>query len=506
MMATSETFFTLFLIMKRTSLLFSLLLCGAPLLHAADFYDITLSNAKKYTQCRILYSGSNVTKFTGKDRSGKTVTMEVKSSSILMKKEVAEIKPAEEPKPAPAPAPEQAPATAEPTAEQPATAPEAPAPTEAAAPAPEQAPEEVVQTQGIAEKLRTRLATIDSELASLTKPSRTLISRCNSTKRIVNGRMPRIDKQAVEVAELQTKFNNLVGADFTFSIVPQDARDKYVTDGQAAYKAMVIDVKEYKNTRKVGGLDKFEILRERYQGIPEYKEAYTWYMSTLQTLQKRWTNLQASEQKKRNRMHSSKRSDLTESDQKQYDKIKAELEKEGEQIAQVWINPPKNNLTMLNLGVQRVRDAHRRNENALKDENIGTVPPLLTSTWQAMDKAREQMINGNFDGAEETLKNDTAFTKLIKLNRQIFPEDYRAPLREQRQALEREIDKRARERRNLERDLTNKLRLLERDSNWVESQIDSVLELIAKEKEADTQTSSVELVEKNTAPAPAEKK
>lgn len=497
--------------MKRPIFILAMLACGASLLQAADLYDITLTNAKKYTQCRIHYSGST-TKFSGTDSTGKQVTLEIKSSSILMKKEVTPVAPTpapEAPKTEPTPEAPKTEATPEAdVAETASTVEAAPAQSEEQPTAEQPQPEtnNNVKVQGIAENLRSRLALLDSELATLTKPSRSLLSRCNNCKNSIARKMPNIDKLAVEVAELQSKFNDPASSAFEFTLIANHDRNKFVKDGQAAYKAMLVDVKEYKNKRKVGGLDKFEVLRERYQGIPEYKEAHKWYMDTLRTLQKRWTNLQAAEQKKRNRMQGARRTDQMELDQQQYERIKQELEKEGEQIALVWINPPKSNLTMLNLGVQRVKDALRRNENGLKDENIGTVPPLLVTVWESMDKARELMIRGNYEEAEATLKNDSAFAKLIKLNRQIFPEDYMKPLREQRQLLEREITKRERENKSLERNLSNKQKLLNRDSDWANSQIDAALEQIAREKEADTQTSSVELVEKKATPAPTEQK
>ena len=494
--------------MKRPAFLLAMLACGASLLQAADLYDITLTNAQKYTSCRISYTSGGKTKFTGKDKSGKTVTMTVKTSSILSKKEVEEeVKPApvaEEPTPAPAPEPtaENKPAAegeAAP-AEQPAAADDqkpAEAPKTEATPA----PEEDVKAKDISLELRKKMEKVNSELASLTKPSNSLVSAVERGKSSFERNIGKIDEMAIEVAELQTKFNQVTGGDYTFTHVTSDARDKYMRDGKAAHDAMVIDVKEHKNSRKVGGLDKFEILRERYQGIPEYKEAYNWYITTLKTLQKRWTNLLNAEEKKRSKLNSAKQADMREKDEQAYKRLEDYFEKEGEQIAKVWYNPEKRNLVMLKAATSKVKDALRRNENGLRDEAIGTVPAMIEGFWANMDKVRTQMISGDLAGAGDTLKADENYNKLLRLNRQLLPEDYKAPLRAQRQDLDQEIKRRIRERTQLEKRLEQKIGQLERATESAEAQLDSLLERIALEKEVDTQDSSVELDEKKPAPA-----
>lgn len=501
--------------MKRPTFLLAILACGASLLQAADLYDITLTNAKKYTQCRINYETGTKTKFTGKDKAGKTVTLEVNTSSILVKTEVEEEKP--EPKPAapetpatdtPAtdtPATEDAtttPAEGTPEGEKPATDGEKTAEnkdaakeTPAVAPITPPAESETAKVKDASLRLREKMALVDTEMASLSKPSRSLSNACTRTKSDVERKLAELDKLAIEVADLQAKFNQVSGGDYVFKHVSNDDRDKYVRDGKAAHKAMVIDVKEYKNARKVGGLDKFEILRDRYQGIPEYKEAYKWYMTTLKDLQRRWSNLLAREEKKRARLNSAKKADMLNKDQQAYDKLEAHFKANGEQIAKVWYNPDTRNLVMLKAANTKVKDALRRNEKGLSDEAIGTVPELLNTFWASMDKARELMIAGDMEGAEAELKEDATYQKLLRLNRQLLPEEYKTPLREQRQDLEREIKRRARERVSLQNKLKNCINKLERATSASEAQLNNLLEKIDKEKEVDTQASTVEIDE-----------
>lgn len=506
-------------IMKRPTFLLAILACGASLLNAADVFDITLSNAKRYTQCRIVYEAGGNTKFTGYDRSGKEVTMEVKTSSILAKREVAP-KPTQTDKPAEPEAtdtPAETPATDTPTpaegesatpadgtgAEAPATEgekSEEPAP---AAQPPVTEDEEAAKVKNISLRLRERLAQVDSELASLSAPSRSLKSLCENRKRTLNAKLAEIDRVAIQVAELQTQYNNVTSGAYEFTVINSNDRDKYTRDGQAAYQAMLIDVKEYKNARKVGGLDKFDILRERYQGIPEYKEAYQWYMGTLRDLSKRWNNLLKREETKRSKLNAAKKADMQKRDQQAYDKLEAQFEKNNEQIAQVWYNPDNRNLVMLKAATIKVKDALRRNENGLKDPAIGTVPALITAYWEANDRARQFMINGDYEGAEKILDDDAAYQTILRLNRNLLPDDYKNPMRAQRQALTQEIKKRARERVKLERDLQRTISRLESATSAAEAQINAMLEQIAREKEVDTQASSIEIEEKKPEPPPA---
>ena len=490
--------------MKFKSFLIALLACGASYVASAEVYNITLSNAQRYTQCRIIYSTDSTTKFRGLDRSGREVTLEVRTSSILVKREVAEAtSPAV---PAPEPAESQPETTPAPTTEetetpsadtQPAEGEEAPA---EAAPAQPAAPQ-VAVAEDSSRRLREKLDQLKAEYEALSSPSSSLTSLYNSRVRTLERNMADLHRQATQVSELQARYNTAVSGDYTFTIVSNADRDKYLRDGRAAYDAMVIDVREYRNQRKVGGLDKFEILRDRYQGIPEYREAYNWYMTTLRDLERRWGNLLRREEQRRARYNTGRKEEMRRQDDAALQRLAAQFEQQGEQLAQVWFNPDARNLSMLRTATNKVRDAIRRNENGLRDEAIGTVPELINNFWTVMDQARDLMIRGDFDGAKKLLDEDENFKKLIRLNQQLFPNDYRTPLRNQRQAFEREIQKRKNDRNNLQNQLQQAISRLERSSSAAEAQMNTLLEQIRKERELDTQTSTAEIDE--SAPQPA---
>lgn len=493
---------------KRPSFLFALLACGTAMLHAAQLYDITLTNAEKYTQCRISYRGSATTRFTGTDKGGKLVTKEVRTSSILAMREVEAKQAEEEPTKPSEPSGQQEPAETTPAKEAQEQGASEPAPDagkeESSTPP---ATVEDRQTAAVGEKakdaslrLRDKLAEAEKAFSELKKPSRSLTSRFNSSKSRIESNLKKVDLISQEVTNLQEQYNTNNKADFTFDIVLPDQRDQYIQEGQAAYRAMVIDMNEKKGARKIGGLDKFEIMRDRYQGLPEYKEAHEWYVSTLKALESKWSSMIAKEEKRRNSLQPAKREAMENSDDKEYDNLEKQLEAQGLNMAQTWYNPKPRNLKMLKTALNKAKDALRRNENAQQNAAaIGSVPPLLDQFWKSMDQARKLMVSGDLDGADSELKNDSAYRKIITLRNDYFPDEFKEPLRTQRQQLEQEIKRRTNERRNLQRTLERQLSSLERSADSIEAQINALLEDIAMAKDMEIEEETVEIAKDDDA-------
>ncbi len=495
--------------MKHLSLILAALALSAPVLQAA-VYDITLTDATRYTQCQVKYRGSS-TKFVGKDKTGKVQTVLVPSSRILSIREVEE-EPAEAPESV-VPAAEKETETSTPAAateaaeteEKPAeTAAEKPeggeaAPTAEAKPQPSATPAQeaapTVQDDGQAQnatlRLREKLAEADEAYKSLRAPSKSLAWRHTNTRERILRSLDQLDQQALKVAGLQQEFNRAGRGEFEFTLVTDEQRTQYERDGQAAYKAMLIDMKEKPGARKVGGIDKFEIMRERYQGIPEYKQAYEWYIKTLHALDKKWTKMLANEQKRRKSLQPAKKTAMVEVDREELEKLERAFAAEGEDIAAVWFNPRPRNMEMLKLATNKVHDALRRNEHTQLNEAVGTVPSLLTQFWGAMDNARRLMMEGQLDQADEALTKDASYDLLRGMHPSIFPKDYRDPIMEQRKKLEVEI-------RTRKRNVTRTMTMLEREASQLEratgnaeAQINALLEEIQREKNLDSGENSV---------------
>lgn len=470
----------------------------ASVLSAAPMYTIHLNNSEQYTECTVVYRSDTTTKFRGKDKSGKNVTKEVPSATILAMREV-------QAKPAPAPAAPQTPEKSAPTDEKPADTKgeEKPGETEAEAPAPPPEPEfrdaNIQQKQGedkakdVTLRLREKLQEIDKRLAEIKKPSRTLRSICTNTTNRINSQMAEMDKLSLEVAELQSKFNAAGIADYQFTVSPEQ-RERFLSDASAAYNAMLIDMKEKKSRRKVGGLDKFEILFERYQGAPEYKKAHEWYLKTLRDLQKKWSRMIAAEQKKRSKLQPARASAMDDSDREEYQKMVDYFKRNGEDAAKVWYTPSSRNLMMLNNCLNKVNDNLRRNEYTKLDAEVGCVPELLTQFWDVMEKARNELVCGRLDAAEKILRDDETVRKISSLKSTTMPQEYRKPLLDENRAIVTEIRKRERELRSLKGTLERRTNQLDRAVSSAEAQITNALEAIEREKAMQTEDETLEIV------------
>ncbi len=494
--------------MKKSSLLFSFFALGFSISQAAQ-YTITLTSAERFTDCTVIYKSSSTTKFRGIDKTGKKVIKEIPSSSIIMMREVITEKPEQE---TPAGAPEATPATDTSAAEQAGATSAAPTGSNT------QQTANGSETQSIADgnvsqregeekakdvtiRLRERLAEMENLMGKISKPSRALQSQVSQVKRRVTSQLEEMDKSALNVAKLQDEFNKAGAADYTFDKVSADQREQYIRDGQAAYRAMRNDMKEKKGRRKVAGLDKFEIMRERYQGIPEYKPAYEWYVKTLYALQKKWTNMHTKEEAARKRLAADKRNLRTKQDNAEYDSIAAKLKEDGDDIAKVWVVPPTKNLKMLSIGVNKVKDAIRRNEDRPLDAEVGTVPALLEEFWSQMEQIRMDMVTGNLEGAEKKLRDLKAYQTIVRLKNYLLPNEYREPLKEQYKETQKEINTRMRSYNNLKRSLERATAALDRVTTNADAQIDGAMAAVQKELDADTGDNTMEVEQ----PQPAEK-
>ena len=501
--------------MKKSSLFLSLLALSLPPLMAAQ-YNITLTSAERFTDCTVIYKSSSSTKFRGKDKSGKQVTKEVPTRNIIMIREVIDDTPEEKPETTP-----QQPETATPAQPADADAAKADSQKPEAEPQAEQKAEpdpiadgNIAQREGEDKakdatlRLREKLALVETKMAKITKPSRSLTSQASALKRNINRQLENLDKRALTVAKLQDEFNKAGAADFVFTKVTADQRDQYMRDGAAAHAAMKNDMKERKGRRKVGGLDKFEIMRERYQGIPEYKESYEWYIKTLHALEKKWTNMLAKEDAKRKRLIPDRKKAADKLDERQYQELAAQLKEDGDDINTVWFVPQSRNRKMLSIAVNKVKDAIRRNEGRELDKEVGTVPSLINQYWENMDQVRMDMINGNLEGAEERLKENHAYSVLLRLKTYLLPNDYRQPIVDQYKEMQQEIQKRMREHRRLKGALERETMALDRSISQANAQIDNVLNAAQAEIDTDAGENTMEVEqtkEKKPAEAPATK-
>lgn len=464
--------------MKRTLIAIALSACLTTYAAAKQLYNITLSDTQRYTDCAILIQSDSETKFNGTDKEGNLISRTVKNDEILIKV------PVEKEEPAPKPETKEQPAEQQQAAEQPReeVKPQAPAPQEQEQPKEEEPEEEAIPVavaardfQTIADKLHAQLDEADKLIAGITTPKFSLERRAKRVREMVERKLAEVEKTAQQVKEAQDAVDAKDIKPFAFEIVTPEQRTQYETDGKAAYDAMVADMKTGKNSRRVGGLSKFEDLRKNFQGIPEYKQAHAWYISTLKDLRKKWGKMRDSEDKRRSKIVGERRERMDQDDAKEIEKVSKMLADENEKYETAWITPSPRNARMLENAVSRVEDALRRNSNETMPEAAGRVPEMLKTFWDEMDQVKALLDAGDCAKAKELLNKSDIFKELNRLHRDLLPDTYRKPLQEQRRALDTAVRNRERDIQKAKRTLDGATARLDRAVENLQRQIDGLM-------------------------------
>lgn len=471
--------------MKRSLIAIALSACLVSTAAAKQLYNITLSDTSRYTNCSVIIQGSTETKFNGIDKEGFVISKTVKNDEILVMapvekeepapKQKAEEQPQEEVKQdQPAPQAEEQPQEETPAAE---------TPQEQAQPAP-------LEFSAIADSLHKQLDEADKAIAAIKAPKFSLERRAKRVRETVDRKLADVEKLAQQVTDARAALEASNTNPYTFEIVTPEQRTQLEADGKAAYDAMVADMKTGKNSRRVGGLSKFEEMRTRFQGVPEYKQAHSWYISTLKELHKKWGKMRDNEDNRRRKYVGERREKLDQEDQKEIEKVTKMLEDENEKYETAWITPSPHNARMLETAVSRIEDALRRNTHEKMDDAVGKVPEMLNAFWAEMDKAKALLDAGKCAEARELLNKSTIFKSLIGLNRNLFPEDYRKPISDQRRDLENTIRERERELMRAKRTLDGSTSRLERAVESLARQIEALNPDIERAMEAEAEKSA----------------
>ena len=484
--------------MKLPISIFAGLLLGSAMLHAApQLYDITLLDNQKFTQCRISFETDSKIKFQGIDQNGKSVTKTINKKDLFIKREASKTEAPKKDTPADVKkeeatqqaetTTEEAPAAAEQTeTEQTQPAEEQPSQPAEAKQAEEEGP--VLKSASAKDQtyniLNGRLNEIQKKKAGIQNISRGAESRYDSNYTSIERAMAKLLEDCTEIDTKQAEFEAISMKPFSYEIVNELSRNMYELDGTTAYQAMITDMNQKKSQRKIGGLDKFEILRESYQGIPQYPEAHSWYIKTLTSLQKKWAKDIAKEEAKREKLNRNKREEQAARDQAEFDKLAEILEKNNEHIAQVWFKPNAKNLVMLRAAKVKADDALRRNDREKKsneNESIGKVTVLINNVWVSIDKARDLMVNGQLEEAKAEMDGNEDFKTLVRLHKNLLPDQYKDPIREQRTALYNELRDRISASRTLSRSLESKRSSLIRQNDNLAKQLDRLNDILDKE-------------------------
>lgn len=356
--------------------------------------------------------------------------------------------------------------------------------------------------QNLTLKIRAQMEEIDKQFALIKEPTSMLSSMIESRKERIEQSIVRINETALELAALQEEFNQTNTGAYNFKCETDLDRYKYTQDGLAAYKSMMMDLKDRNFARKAMGINKFAAYQETFMGIEGYEDAFRFYALNVEGLHKKWMKAKESEEKKRERYADKKRELAEEADERDLDRLRKKAEAAGYNLDEDWYSPEPKNLAMLDEMTTRSTRAVREIEHQRKDKvqkGTGSVSPLIVTFWAKMDEVRNLMVSGDLEGAKDLLSSDPSFDNVLRLDRRLFPEEYCAPLREDYRDLEDAIRDRGRDKKRLEYKLESKTSQLEREVDNAQSQISAILEEIEKELALQNETDAEEAVQMSEA-------
>lgn len=338
--------------------------------------------------------------------------------------------------------------------------------------------------------LRSNFKSIDREMAKLKSPSPSLRGTIKSRKISIARNFKRLEEQVIELENIQTEFNQSNKGSYSFDQESEEERNLYVTNGLTAYKAMMVDLEGRSEVARIRGLNQFEKFRENFQGLQEYKNAYKVYSETILQLEKLWGRAIEKEERKMKYFNDARKDRAEVLSKAQFKKFKEKCKKDKIDIEKEWFSPLRRNLIILELANSKVIRASQAIRSKLEQEEsnedggkksqsgVEQVAILLNKFWTTLDKVRQLMVSGQLIEAQNELSDCSDSLTILRLNRNIFSSDYRAPLQKQHRDLENEIRKRLRSRQGIERKLERAITKLDRTSAQIQTQIDAVCEEI----------------------------
>ncbi len=357
---------------------------------------------------------------------------------------------------------------------------------------------QITRASDLTINIRTQLDQIDQKLEILEKPTPSLIGLIESRRQTLLEQLTKLDQSALELARMEEEFRKSLVADYQFTGITPEQRTQYLTDGMLIYDAMIKAFGESTITRQVDGLNYYKTLTDNFRGIPEYPKAQELYYKTLEKLIKHWSRLKEVEDRKRTRMAEKRLDQLKEREDKLLEELEEKLKISDVRTAMTerWIPPYKKSYSMLTSILSRAETALRNRDEKGADKDAlsgeGAVVPMLAKVWVELDQARQKMCAGQYEEALEILTENENYRNLLRLNRYVLPEKYRAPVVDQYGALRSEIMKRQRAHRSREIDLTRRINSLQRSVDSSEAQIKAIYREIDRAKDNEDRRKKLE--------------
>lgn len=360
-----------------------------------------------------------------------------------------------------------------------------PAAETAAAPATTAEEETEASSDDVIAAYRKQMAQTDQVFASLKSPSRLIQSRYPSHVEDVNTHLKKMEETKNLMEELAAKKQDIVASEYVFSIVLPEDRDKYEREGAELAKRVMSLLSAKQEASQIEGLRQFEVMRESYQGLPQYKEAYSLYQKTVSKLEKKWSGLREAMRRERQKWQQKRLDQQVEAETAQYEALARKMEAEDRNIDEDWFVPKVSNSVMLDRALDRVKRAKTSQQNRYAD-SAANVPELMRKFWSSMDDCKALMAEGKYDEAIDGMSNNETYRTILGLGRYNLPENYKEDIRKQYENMREEVRRRQNELRTVSRSEQNAASTFERESQYVNTRITNMAETLDNEKEEET--------------------
>ena len=330
--------------------------------------------------------------------------------------------------------------------------------------------------------LKKRKEEIDRLFADLAKPNKSTTQMYNRHVEEVKERVKKMEEIKTQMDELEAKQRNSGGVEYIFSTVPEDERYKYETEGNELATKTLNALNGKSEAAQIEGLRLFEMLRETYQGLPQFKEANAIYQKLVSKFEKKWSTLLDNIKRERQKWPASRKDKVTEGEQAQYDYFVRKFEGEKRDVEEDWFLPRPNNALLVDKALARARRAKTVMQNRTLEDG-GKVPELLHLFWANMDEVRDLMVAGKLEEAYDKSGDDKSGRELLGMNRYMLPESVKEGIRKESDALRNEIRKRQGEARSLDRDITRVRTSFEREVRYLEARMDRMLDTLLAAKD-----------------------
>ena len=338
-------------------------------------------------------------------------------------------------------------------------------------------------------KLRAGVEEVVKAYGALKVSSQTKVNRFERSKSSAEGALQNVEKAIESIRAIEDEHEKLIQKSFDPTRITREQGEAFLVEADEALTEAMRLMKSKSDEVKIKGLEMFEEATKKYQGAVSFPEALKKFNSTIGKFNAKWARAKESLQKTRSKSTESALKRAEAQEKIQFDKLEQRMTAADKNVNRDWFIPLATNLLMLERACARVKSAESTMEREVKQESVGCLPEVMEKFWEAFNRAINTMLKGDFDAAEEQIRDADVLHEISRLSEFCMPQDMRRSFTEQAHDLSAEIRNRRNELRRIEqrksREEMNAERSLSAVSSAIERMRVDVEEIQEAEKRAE---------------------